>query len=483
MSSLRRTVRPLAAAAMRSTSRLFTPVTAIAVAGPLLAGTLLVGPAAGPAQAGSAPASPMQSAQSKPVSAADNPVTPGDFTGYGFDQCLGPSQAAMDAWRLHSPFSAVGIYISGDSRGCRQQPNLTPTWVRTQLRKGWRLLPITLGPQASCHPDFPRYSDDKTINPRPGDAGRYPRARRQARAEANRAVGVASRLGIVKDSTLWYDLEGFDITNRHCRESAIAFVSSWTTRLHRLGYVSGVYSSAGSGIKMLDDARVNRPDKVVLPDRIWIARWDGIPNTSTDYIRDDGWRPGGRMKQYLGGHVETHGGVSINIDSNFLDLGKGSVATPEQHCGGVRVSFRRYSRLTPGTSRTAQVRALQCLLKERDRYSGRIHGRYDDATIAAVRAWQAANGFPQRDAWLQRHWVSLQAKSGGRPVLKFGAAGPDVRRLQRALNATKDAGLRPSGVFDGATTEALRSWQARTGLPRTGVITPEAWSRLRTGTR
>ena len=46
---------------------------------------------------------------------------------------------------------------------------------------------------------------------------------------------------------------------------------------------------------MLDDARVNRPDKVVLPDRIWIARWDGQANTRTDYIRDDGWLPGGRM--------------------------------------------------------------------------------------------------------------------------------------------------------------------------------------------
>ena len=75
---------------------------------------------------------------------AENVVTPGDFTGYGFDQCLGPTQSAMNRWLTHSPFLSVGIYISGDSRACRSQPNLTPRWISTQLRKGWRLLPITL---------------------------------------------------------------------------------------------------------------------------------------------------------------------------------------------------------------------------------------------------------------------------------------------------------------------------------------------------
>ena len=138
----------------------------------------------------------------------------------------------------------------------------------------------------------------------------------------------AKRLGIVRGSTLWYDLEGFDLGNTRCRESALAFLSAWTTRLHALDYVSGVYSSAGSGIKMLDDARVDRPNAFTLPDRIWIARWDGHANTRTDYIRDDGWLPGGRMKQYRGGHPETWGGVTINIDSNWLDLGKGSYAPP-----------------------------------------------------------------------------------------------------------------------------------------------------------
>src|SRR5688500_4331660 len=81
--------------------------------------------------------------------AAANPVPPGNFTGYGFDQCQAPSQAAMDRWWKHSNFGAVGIYIAGNSRGCRTQTNLSATWVRNQQARGWRLLPITLGPQAS----------------------------------------------------------------------------------------------------------------------------------------------------------------------------------------------------------------------------------------------------------------------------------------------------------------------------------------------
>ena len=55
------------------------------------------------------------------------------------------------------------------------------------------------------------------------------------------------------------------------------------------------------------------------------------------------------MHQYRGGHDEVHGGVRINIDSNFLDIGKGSVAaTTKLACGGVQIDFARYLRLDVG---------------------------------------------------------------------------------------------------------------------------------------
>ena len=412
--------------------------------------------------------------------AAENPVTPGNFTGHGFDQCVAPTQRTMNRWLNNSPFLAVGIYISGDSRGCRNQPNLDARWISTQLRKGWRLLPIALGPQASCHPSFPRYSDDFTISPRPGKGDRYPRARRQGRREATRNVSDAQGYGIAAGSTLWYDLEGFDLGNRHCRESALAFVSSWTQRVHRLGYASGMYSSASSGIKMLDDARVNRPGEFRLPRHIWIARWDGNANTDTSYIRSDGWLPGRRMKQYRGGHNETWGGVTINIDSNWLDLGKGSVAAPDVHCSGVRVNFRRYRALRPGTSNERLTKALQCLLKEREQYRGRLHGRYDDRTINAARRWQESRGLTPSRTFGRAPWVALLSQ-GSRPTIKRGSAGEAVYRLQRALNAAGVDKVRMTGSFDQRTTDSVRQYQSRVGVKVTGVVAPNTWRRLATG--
>jgi hypothetical protein len=410
---------------------------------------------------------------------ADNPPTPRHFTGYGFDQCVAPSQAAMDAWLLHSPFWAVGIYISGKSRGCRNQPNLTPAWVSTQLRNGWRLLPITLGPQASCHPSFPRYNDDVKVNPDP--TNRYAKARKQGRLEARDAVKVAGSLGIVAGSTLWYDMEAYDIGNTHCRESALHFTSAWTKQVRTLGYVSGVYSSAGSHIKAMDDARVSRPKAFAVPDRIWFARWDGVATTSSSYFRADGWLPGGRMKQYRGDHNETHGGVTINIDSNWLDLGKGSVANREKgYCGGVRVSFPSYPTLRKGATGDHVV-ALQCLLTKQGFHSGGLTGVMDEPTRNAVSAMRAARGLPAGKAAGPKVWVALHARTGQK-VIKYGAASERVRKLQRALNVG-GARLPVTGVFEGGTTEAVKRYQAKHGQPVTGVVTPRVWSLLQSGKR
>ncbi|ABL83827.1 MULTISPECIES: glycoside hydrolase domain-containing protein [unclassified Nocardioides] len=416
---------------------------------------------------------------------AANPVTPGDFTGFGFDQCHTPEQRKMNRWLQSSPFLAVGIYISGDSRACREQPELTPTWVRTQLAKGWRLLPITLGPQASCQPRFPRYGDDETIIPRPGANGGYSKAKKQGNAEAVKSVGVAADLGIAPGSTLWYDLEGFDLRNTRCRESALAFLSGWTWQIHRLGYASGVYSGASSGIKMLDDARVNRPGQVVLPDQIWLARWDGKANTSSSYLREDGWRPHARIKQYQGGHDETWGGVTINIDRNFLDVGRGMVAPSETHCGGVRVNFRNYETLRPPTETTTpgpgQVSALQCLLTEQEFYGGAINGRWTKATVKAIQAWQAGHDMAQREVWSRKNWMSLLS-AGETPVLKLGSTGLAVRRLQRTLNAAGVSdSVRMNGMFKAETADAVRAYQQQVGTEVSGVAGYRTWRALSAG--
>ncbi len=415
------------------------------------------------------------------TAATANVVTPGNFRGYGFDQCLAPTQKAMNRWLKHSPFLAVGIYISGASRACRSQPNLTPTWVTTQLQHGWRLLPITLGPQAPCNPRFPRYGRDHRISNDPGPAGRFGKAHTQGVTQAGRAVSAAKKLGISAGSTLWYDLENFDQTNTRCRKASLAFLSGWTKGIHALHYISGVYSSAGSGIWALDQARVNNPTAYQLPDRIWIARWDGKANTSTSYIREDGWRPGSRMKQYLGGHNESWGGVTINIDRNFLNLGKPG-ARAEDHCDGVDVDLPDYPRVKLGAD-PVLVTALQCLLTEQKVYAGKVNGTFNDKTLAAARAWEKAHHLPVRPYFGRRGWMSLVV-TGPQPVLKFGSTGPAVRRLQRALNAaTPSTEIGVTGVFDARTDHALRAWQIATKRVASGVANPGTWAAIAAGTR
>lgn len=413
--------------------------------------------------------------------AAANPVTPGNLTGFGFDQCEAPSQAAMTRWMETSPFLAVGIYTSGASRGCREQRNLTPDWVRTQLAQGWELLPITLGPQASCSPHFPRYGNDPTINPTPGANGRYQAARAMGRLEGQRSVDAAKRLGIAPRSVLWYDMEAFDVGNTNCRESALSFVSAWNTTVKRLGFTTGLYSSAGSGLNAWDNARVDRPGKYVMPQYIWFARWDEQANSSTSYLREDGWRPGRRVKQYRGGHLETHGGVTINIDSNWLEVGQGSRPLASRtKCGDVVVDLPRYGALTPG-AKGKMVKALQCNLKMRGFLDADVSGTYDAATGKAVTAYRRDRGMTGGRGWGRTGWIRMASEGSSRPVLKFGSNGWEVRRVQRMLNAT---GLRQGAVdahYDREVEAAVRRWQARVKQPQTGIVTAASWRAMSFG--
>ncbi len=88
-----------------------------------------------------------------------------------------------------------------------------------------------------------------------------------------------------------------------------------------------------------------------------------------------------------------------------------------------------------------------------------------------------------RDRWTRQNWMTLLA-AGRRPVLKFGSAGGDVRRVQRALNAaSNDPRLRISGVFGRGTDQALRTYQNRVGVKVSGVVNPNTWAALRSGRR
>lgn len=219
-------------------------------------------------------------------------------SGHGFDTCAAPSLHAMRAWR--DAYSVANIYIGGDARACAQ-PRLTREWVVAVRQLGYRLIPTYVGPQAPCTRFRHRFAPEHAFE--------------RGAQEAEQAVADAQRLGIPEGQPIYYDMEAYNSRNRSCRDAVLAFLDAWTIHLDELGYMSGVYSSAGSGIRDLAQA-----EGITRPHAVWYAHWDGRPEPyGSRYVPDDLWYDHQRIKQYRGGHYEEHGGVRLKVDSNFVD--------------------------------------------------------------------------------------------------------------------------------------------------------------------
>jgi hypothetical protein len=223
------------------------------------------------------------------------------FTGLGFDACTAPSARSMNAWR-ESPYRAVGVYIGGINRGC-SQPNLTPEWVAAQTAAGWHLIPTYVGlqaPTSACSSCAKLSSSQATA---------------QGVAAAVDAVEEANAVAMGPGSPIYFDMESYSQTSS-ATAATLAFLEAWTKKLHQLGYVSGVYSSSASGIEDLGNQVGSGYE---LPDQLWIANWNGAQSTSDSAVPSNAWTQHQRIHQYRGGHNESYGGVTINIDNDYVD--------------------------------------------------------------------------------------------------------------------------------------------------------------------
>jgi hypothetical protein len=100
--------------------------------------------------------------------------------------------------------------------------------------------------------------------------------------------------------------------------AVLAFLGAWTTELHAHGYLSGIYSSATSGVSdLVAQVGTGFPE----PDEIWNAEWNNQANTTSAYIPSGDWANHQRLHQYQGGHNATYGGATLNIDSDYVDAG------------------------------------------------------------------------------------------------------------------------------------------------------------------
>ena len=245
--------------------------------------------------------------------------SPSTYAGQGFDTCEAPASNVMTAWLGGSPYRAVGIYIGGNNRACPLQTNLTASWVNSQRSAGWHLLPIYLGSQPYC-------SISNKIHRFTGA-----NAATVARAEAQNAVEQALAKGLAGDSTIFSDIEAYsttgqdNITHVACTPAVttavLTYQSAWTARLHDYGFLSGFYSSLGSGVR--DQVAVYGSTAYVRPDYLWFARYDGtqsVLDSSFPKILPDAYWLHRRIKQYRGGAPETHAGQTLNVDGDQVDV-------------------------------------------------------------------------------------------------------------------------------------------------------------------
>lgn len=222
-----------------------------------------------------------------------------------FDKCNVASVAEMQTWWSHSPYKAANIYIGGISRGCANK-ELTASWINGVGSQGWFLIPTWVGPQAPCSGFSYKMSSNANT------------AYQEGRQEASAAAQAASKLGLITNNVIYYDVEGYS-GDTQCRNAVKSFIRGWTERLHELNIRSGVYGSPCKSY--IQDWSTIKPK----PDDVWIAHW-----TNTQYnpyatvwnapcLDNNLWTDHQRTKQYAGQHKETWGGLTFTIDSNVVD--------------------------------------------------------------------------------------------------------------------------------------------------------------------
>jgi Domain of unknown function (DUF1906) len=232
------------------------------------------------------------------------------FTGLGFDACSTPSSRTMAAWES-SPYRAIGVYIGGANRAC-SQPNLTASWVSAETVAGWHLIPTYVGlqaPTSSCS-SCAKLSSAQAIA--------------QGTAAAVDAVAQASAVAIGPGSPIYFDMESYT-PGSSASSATLAFLEAWTSQLHSLGYLSGIYSSSASGIA---DLAAQVGSDYLQPDDLWIANWNGQQNTADSVVPAGAWSLHQRIHQYRGGHDESYGGATINVDNDYVDGATVGSATP-----------------------------------------------------------------------------------------------------------------------------------------------------------
>ncbi len=353
----------------------------------------------------------------------------------------------MTAWNS-SPYRALGVYIGGANRAC-SQVNLTAAWVAQEEALGWHLIPTYVGLQApsnSC-----------------GCAAIVPaQASAQGAAAAADAVAQAQALGIGPGNPIYDDMENYSRTTTNTT-AVLAFLQAWTQQLHAEGYGSGVYSSSGSGMV---DLASQYGTTYTEPDDVWFANWNNTENTNNSYFPATDWPSGQRIHQYQGGHNETWGGATINVDSDYLDgaTAYGGAVAPPPPPPSLKVTpssngtIRLYASW-PGGSGVAAWRTLG------GSQQAALVGVAQNRNSGSVTTISSHSAFP---------YYAVQALDSSGNVLATSAtvaAAPHLALYGHSLFVPAQGLIGvPAGCFTGSSCDvSLTIWVGRKRIARSGA--------------
>ena len=328
----------------------------------------------------------------------------------------------------------------------------------TQQRTGWHLLPVQVGPQASCSGYADRMSSDLAT------------AKQQGSAEAATAIGTARGLGIGP----W---EHALLRPRGLRPRARRLPPGRAELPLRL--------DRGAARRRLPVRRLlqhRRRHHLARPRGPGVARrptrcptTSGSPGPTAGRTRSpttgsssDRWDDHARVHQYALDVPQTYGGYTLTdrrqLGRRGQGLGRVAVAAA--------VSWRRRGpaqvpdaapRLARSRGRGGAVRAAQAAPPE----AANPSGRYDAQTVAAVRRRSGSWTRSRPGKVTRRTWVALLAR-GAQPLLKVGSTGDPVRRLQRALTAALGKRVKVDGAVLAGHREGGAGLPAEGRTPRDG---------------
>ena len=342
----------------------------------------------------------------------------------------------MQAWWHHSRYQAIGIYIGGSDLACAQ-PNLTQSWVRDEAAVGWHFIPMYVGPQAAF-----------------GEMSASP-ARQGARAAAD-AVLQAKGLGFGPGTPLYYDMEAYKPRQTG---NVLQFLSAWTTTLHALGYSSGVYSSSTSGVA--DLAGQYGSGRYAMPDVIFDALWNGEASTYDSVLRHGKWAHHRRVHQYNGNVTQTHGGTTMQIDQDYLDVQQSAGPSPSPvtvtYPAGATATwyqgraFDTCSAPSLAAIRTwnkSPYRALGVYIGGANRACGQPRLTASWVNAVSAQKWRLLPVYVGlQPACLRKHGQAGVVKAAPRTIRHSIAAAEGTAAAENAAAKGAALGLRPGSAF------------------------------------